>query len=272
MKKIFLGIIALSCITACKQEQVIKDSPSADSLAFETDADSLTQAAEELRHPGPDGFFDDFIYLFMQDKSVQLDRIQFPLRCYQHGKELLIQKIDWQHDSIYAGLSENTLVADGNHPEELDTLPNLKKATVELVDLNTLALKQYKFSNIAQQWILVEINEESLKDKADDDFYVFYSRFVNDEEYQIQHVHNPFYFKTFDTDIDEEIKGWVAAEQWPAYRIYMPADTINNIIYDDKVAKSNYRTFIISSPSSGMNCNLIFKRVAGKWQLVRMEN
>ena len=216
--------------------------------------------------------FDDFIYLFMQDESLQLDRIKFPLTWRKDGKAYEVEKNAWAYDSIYLNQSESTWIVDGNHIDEEETLPSLHTATVEWIDLQKLNIKQYKFTRVDKQWILGEINEEHVADKTDEDFYVFYSRFVNDEEYQMKHIHNPFYFKTFDNDSNEEIKGWVAAEQWPAYRVYMPADKINNIVYGNEVPKSNYRTFIISSPSSGMNCNLIFKYVNHRWMLVRMEN
>lgn len=272
MKKIFIGLFALLLLVACGQENVQPNSPLSDSSSVEESNDSLVLAETEVRHPEPDGMFEDFVYLFMQDKSLQLDRIQFPLKWEKEGEMKKIERKDWVFDSIFVNQPENIQIIDGNHFDEEDSTSPTNSVIVEWVDLKTLNKKQYKFSHIKNQWILTEIEEKSLAEQSDNDFYVFYSRFVNDDDYQQKHVSDPFYFKTFDNDIDEEIKGWVAAEQWPAYRIYMPADKINNIIYDNKMPKSNYRTFVMSSPSSGMNCNLIFKYEGKCWHLVRMEN
>ena len=272
MKKIFFGIFALLFFFACDQENAKHEVQKSDSLALVAEEDSILPADLEVKHPEADGLFDDFIYLFMQDKSLQFDRIQFPLKWTSNGDEHFIEKNAWVYDSIYLNQSETTLIVDGNQIGEDNPHAEMVKATVEWIDLNDQVIKQYRFSKIEQQWILVEINEEDFDALPDMDFYRFYSKFATDEEYQMKHIHNPFYFKTFDYDNDEELKGWVAAEQWPAYRVYIPADKITNILYDNIRAKSNYRTFIISSPSSGMNCNLIFKYVNHRWLLVRMEN
>ena len=272
MKKIFFGVIALLIFVACEQDNQKHTSQLPDSIPVVTEVDSLLLAEKEVKHPEADGMFDDFIYLFMQDKSLQLDRIKFPLTWLKDGQKLRVEKSEWAYDSIYLNQSESTWIIDGNHIEEEETVPAFQSAIVEWIDLKLLNVKKYKFSRVGKQWILGEIDEKNIADRSDKDFYVFYSRFVNDEEYQMKHIHNPFYFKTFDNDTNEEIKGWVAAEQWPAYSVYMPADKINTSVYGSKEAKSNYRTFIISSPSSGMNCNLIFKYVNHRWMLVRMEN
>ena len=272
MKKIFYSIFALLLFVSCEQESTKHSTELADSLSLSVKADSILPEVVEVKHPEADGLFDDFIYLFMQDKGLQLDRIQFPLVWRTNGEERTVTKDEWIYDSIYVNQSENTLIVDGNQSGEDNPHADMKKATVEWIDLKGLTVKQYKFAKTGKHWILVEINEENFGQQPDSDFYMFYSRFATDEVYQMKHIHNPFYFKTFDYDSDEELKGWVASEQWPAYRVYIPADKITNILYDNVKAKSNYRTFIISSPSSGMNCNLIFKYANNCWHLVRMEN
>lgn len=235
--------------------------------------DSLQSAEGEIgiTHPEKDGNFDEFIYRFVSEDDLQRDRIKFPLKMIKDGVADTVPSSQWKYDPMYALQDENTLILGSNGiPEVGDTVKSA--AVVQLIDLRKKRVREYKFVKMEVWWVMYEISESSYTASMDSDFWDFYGNFSKDETFQMNHIHDPFYFKTYDSDTFEEIAGWVAAEQWPAYRTYLPDDTITNIVYDGRMPQGNYRTFVISSPSSGMNCSLIFKMDKGRWELVRLEN
>lgn len=272
MRGIVSSVLALSLLAACQNDRGAAEKadwvPQLDTSFDCSELPEVTAA----QHVAPDGIFDDFIYMFMQDASLQRERIHFPLKCVIDGKETQIAAQDWKHDSIYSGQCEMTLIFDGKEIQDEVGDASVKSAIVEMVDLQSERITLYHFLRTEKYWILNEIRQGSLNADSGRDFYVFYRRFVTDEAFQLKHIHDPFYFKTFDSDSFEEIEGWLDDVQWPDYRPFLPADKISNIVYDGKFPKSNYRSFVISSPSSGMNSILLFKRKGTDWELVRLEN
>ena len=223
-------------------------------------------------YPQADGLFNDFIDRFMSDDAFQYDRIEFPLKQLVNGEETKIDRAAWQYDSIYSDESDYTLIFDAPDVQKETVRQSLKSATVELVDLKMKRLKKYKFEHCGEHWLLTLTDEHDFSHDGKHDFYEFYSKFVSDVKFQVAHVQDPFIFKTYDSDNFEEIEGNVSAEQWVDFRPELPVERITNTIYNDEVPKSNYRTFVVVSPSSEMNCILVFKRVRGRWGLVSLEN
>ena len=271
---ILLCIVFLAC-ASCERDRNrgSQGDDLSDSSLVVSIIDSLQNAEGDIgiTHPEEDGSFGEFIYRFVSEENLQRDRIKYPLKMVKDGTVDMVPSSQWKYDPMYALQDENTLILGSNGiPDVEDTAKSA--AVVQLIDLRRKRVREYKFVKMEVWWVLYEISESSYAASMDSGFWDFYGNFSRDEAFQQSHVHDPFYFKTYDSDNFEEIAGWVAAVQWPAYRTYLPADTITNIIYDGKMPQSLYRTFVISSPSSGMNCSLIFKMDKGHWELVRLEN
>lgn len=226
----------------------------------------------KLSHPEADGLFDDFIYRFAQDSTLQYERIVFPLEYRKDGEALRLDREDWKYDSVYSAESEYTYIYDGKEVKEKLCDTTVRKATLEVVDLRAERVRLLHFFREGIHWRLKMLEEHDIASDSRHAFFAFYSKFVSDVKYQQEHVHDPFYFTTFDNDSFQEIEGWVSADLWSDYRIDFPREQVINSVYDDERPVTPYRTFVIGSPSSGVNCTVLFKCTSGRWELVRLEN
>ena len=277
MDKRRVGVIAyllvLVSLVACRHDSPISSTKEKDSL----DGTELLTIVDEMDERTDynlikDGGFDDYIYRFMQDSLFQQARIQFPLIARKDGQVRHIQEEAWHYDSIFSANYEYTAIFDGKDSVEQGYDDKVKKATVEIVDLKGERVKLYHFFRRGDKWILEETDEHFFSQDNNHGFFAFYCKFSNDEAFQLKHIHDPFYFKTYDGENFQEIEGWVSAELWPDYRTYLPNEKLFNTIFDDQWPSTTYRRLSIGSPSSGMNCSLLFRCMNGKWMLVSMEN
>ena len=271
----FIGYwVVLMSFVACQYDSPISISREKKvSEAAVEEMEVVEEVSEKVNYDEvKDGLFDDFIYRFMQDSLFQKARIQFPLISRKDGDVSQIEASAWSYDSIYSEADEYSSVYDGRDTLQHVCDEKVKKATVEIVDLKGKRVKLYHFFREQDQWILKEIDEHYFSHDNNHGFFAFYCKFSNDESYQLKHIHDPFYFKTYDADNFQEIEGWVAAESWPDYRTYLPNEKLFNTIYDDKRPSTAYRRLSIGSPSSGMSCSLLFRCLNGSWKLVSMEN
>lgn len=264
------ALFSFSCTRKGQQpaEETLADSVIADTVATEAETDSVTVAPSKKA----DGLFDDFIFVFMKNKAFQKERIKFPLNVVKQGIASSIMEKDWKYDPLYSRNDTYTIIFDSerslNDPKRTD----LKHVVVEWVYLTQHKVKQYIFDKEQGQWRLTEINSHRFDKNENSDFYHFYARFVNDEEYQREHIENPFAFKTYDYDNFEDIEGLLDVEQWPDYRPDLPTEVMTNINYGQSYRSSTKRILMLCSPSGGMGCNLTFEKKDGEWLLTKLEN
>lgn len=264
------ALFSFSCTRKGQQpaEETPADSVMADTVETEPETDSVTVAPSKKA----DGLFDDFIFVFMKNKAFQKERIKFPLNVVKQGIASSIMEKDWKFDPLYSRNETYTIIFDSerslNDPKRTD----LNHVVVEWVYLTKGTVKQYVFDKEQGQWMLTEINSHRFDKNENSDFYHFYARFVNDEDYQIEHIENPFAFKTYDYDNFEDIEGLLDVEQWPDYRPDLPTEVMTNINYGQSYRSSTKRILLLCSPSGGMGCNLTFHKQNGAWMLTKLEN
>ena len=266
---VLLTVLTCGCVNNKPVDEKISKVDTVDSV---TQNDTLSKAKARIHFSEPDGVFSDFIFRFMQDSIYQLDRIQFPLHVVEAGKTSSIESSEWTYDSLHSVSSEYTLIFNAPEVQELSNEQAEDKVVYEVVNLKKQQIALYHFSYRRHHWLLTDIKKQLLNENYDDGFYSFYNQFANDEDFQKEHIRDPFLFRTYDDDNFEEIEGWVPAIQWPDYRTYLPTETVNNTIYGSNQPQSPYRTFVICSPSTGMNCTLVFKHLKTTWELVSVEN
>ena len=272
MKGIFSTLfVLLILLAACngKKESAVEE------VVAETSTDSVTsveeQTVEEIPPVAADGLFDDFIYSFMRSKKFQLGRIKFPLRNVVDGKDRPIQKEDWIFDELYAKQDVYTMLFDNDKAISNEKDSAVHKVTVEWVYLVKGRVKQYQFLKENGLWCLVSLDEHSLENNPNNDFFSFYREFSSSEGFQMSHIENPFSFKTYDSDTFQEIDGLLDVAQWPDFKPEMPSEVITNINYAQRYPKNGRRVLVIASPSAGMSCTLSFEKKKGEWILVGME-
>ena len=217
----------------------------------------------------PDLAFEDFLFIFMSDSLFQKRRILFPLQV-SNGKK--VSENEWEYDKMFSTLNLYTLIC--NTDEELKAKENNNDSLikVEILFLKENRDRYYSFVKKGRYWFLQSIMDKLLTSKKDYDFYSFYSRFVNDKKFQIQHIEDPLQFRTFDVENNQYLEGLLDREQWIDYSPELPLDTLTNIIYTKKKFDSKNRVVLVYSPSGGMGCVVTFEKVHDSWMLKKLEN
>lgn len=274
MRRSFSGIaIILLLLCSCNGKKAESVDDVAAPIATVADTDSIARVEDAANPPtAADGFFDDFVYSFMHNRTFQKQRVAFPLRNVVDGKETFISKEEWTFDQLYAHNDTYTMLFENERSVENAKDTAIHSVTVEWVYLTQGRVKQYRFSKQCGQWMLVALDSHALEKNANCDFFSFYRQFSTDAAYQMKHISNPIAFKTYDTDTFQEIEGVLDVNQWPDFQPDMPTKVITNINYGQSYATNTQRVLVITSPSAGMSCTLTFKKKKGTWKLVGMES
>lgn len=271
MKRYILGIMALLSLVACQPSKPSDKSEQAEKKDKIAEAGVSKSLGQDVSGPS-DGLFDDFIYSFMNNRSFQYKRIDFPLSNVVDGVDYPIVEKKWKYDRLYSQKDVYTLIFDDEASIKAEKDTSLSHVIVEWVYLDKGRVKQYIFDKKKGLWRLTGLNTHSLEDNVNSDFYKFYARFSSDVKYQEQHVMDPFNFKTYDSDNSQYIEGLLGQYQWQDYRPELPAEIITNINYGQSYKYSDRRVLLICSPSGGMGCSLTFIRKGKNWFLDKLEN
>ncbi|WP_314956798.1 DUF4348 domain-containing protein, partial [Hoylesella loescheii] len=105
-------------------------------------------------------------------------------------------------------------------------------------------------------------------------FLQFYQRFASDSAFQVQSLNDLVEFTAPDPDDDfGYITGSISPEQWPSFKPgLIPGGEIYNIIYGQKYTESNRKLFVIRGVANGMETEMDFKKVKGKWKLIKFNS
>ncbi|MGM9689145.1 MAG: DUF4348 domain-containing protein [Alloprevotella sp.] len=235
-------------------------------------ADSLV--ADSLPEPprAADGLFDDFVYSFMNNRRFQYERIVFPLRHVVDGKERFISREAWKFNRLYSKEDIYLQVYANARQAKAEKDTALRRVTVDCIDFGRQRVEQYVFAKVQQQWRLTEIDTYALSRHADSGFYAFYNQFATSTDFQMTHIADPFYFKTYDSDSFQTIEGVLDVNQWPDFRPDLPTGKVTSINYGQSYGQSRRRVLMLCSPSGGMSCSLTFLRMGKTWMLEKLEN
>ena len=119
---------------------------------------------------------------------------------------------------------------------------------------------------------MTSINYRPMYQNMNASFLKFYGAFATDTAFQARHLHNPVKFIGPDPDDDfSTMTGDIEPETWPAFAPQLPSGMIYNIIYGQKYTESSQKIFVIRGIANGLETTLTFKRIGGKWQLMKLE-
>lgn len=277
MRKGFLLVaIALALTmwttTGCtEKKQNGADSTFADSTDT-TAADTLEQLITEQPMPkAADELFDDFIFNFAANRSLQMKRIKFPLKVVNGSQEKTLTKGQWKMEHFFMNQGYYTLIFDNRRQMTLVKDTSVNNVIVEKIYLKKKKVKQYVFDRINGQWMLVEVNTGAMYQNNNASFLSFYQKFATDSAYQARHLNNPIHFSGPDPDDDfSTMNGDIAPETWPAFAPELPSGFIYNIMYGQKYTQSNQKILVMRGIANGMEMELTFVRRGKEWLLTRL--
>ena len=240
--------------------------------AVVTETDTLELLITETPMPrAADAMFDDFIFNFVANKKLQKERIIFPLRKTENGKIELTEKDQWEMERFFMKQGYYTLFFDNDKEMELMKDTAVSEATVEKIQLKKNRVMDYLFQRIKGAWMLKEIRVTTLEQNPNASFLAFYQRFVSDSVFQIKSLNETVQFAGPDPDDDfNMMEGVITPESWEAFAPTLPTKVLYNIVYGKPIAEGNDKIFLLRGVANGLEMELRFKKVGGKWLLMKM--
>ena len=275
---VLLAVLTVVCFTSVgcsdKKPAQVHDSTSVDSVIADTQAvDSTEKLIEETPMPkAADELFDDFVFNFAANRKLQMKRVHFPLPVYHNDKLVKsIGKRAWKMEHFFMHQDYYTLIFDNQKQMNLVKDTAIDHVVIEKVFYAKKKVQQFLFNRINGEWMMTSINYKPMYTNMNASFLKFYGKFATDSAFQAEHLHNPVKFVGPDPDDDfSTMSGDIEPETWPAFAPQLPHGMIYNIIYGQKYAESNQKIFVIRGIANGMETILTFKRIHGKWMLIKL--
>ncbi|MBR1768415.1 MAG: DUF4348 domain-containing protein [Prevotella sp.] len=277
MKRILLviaaGLLLMFSCTGGKTQS--NEEPQTDSVADTIDSvvmDTLEQLLVETPTPkAMDELFDDFFFNFAANKKLQLSRIIFPLTVNKPDKKESIEKKSWSNERFFMRQGYYTLLFDNDEQMKLMKDTSINQAVVERIQLKKNLVKDYVFNRIRGAWMLREINEMPIDKNVNASFLSFYKKFVSDKDFQLKSINKTVSFVGPDPDDDfNTMEGIITPDTWEAFAPQLPEKTIYNVIYGQMTPTDNEKIFIMRGIANGLEMELRFKKVGGRWLLMKM--
>lgn len=279
MKKLLAGCLTLVLCASCGNVKNGKDPFTALTQMVDTagmQADSLAIDTTVVLKPlEADELFDDFIFNYALDKTLQKQRTVFPLPYDCDGSLSKIEKKDWKHDCLFVEQNFYTLLFDRERDMDVVGDTALTSVQVEWLYLKQRELKRYYFQRTRGMWMLDSISQYKMPDNGNkNDFMSFYLRFATDSLYQREHIHSPLKFITIDPDDDFSIlETTLDVDQWFAFRPMMPVDPLSNICYGQKNdLNATNKILKVNGIGNGFSNVFYFRKRGGKWTLYKYED
>lgn len=278
----FCFIVVLMCVfcffvgTGCTNkgdaaQDSIVDTLSADTMPY----DSLEVLMESTPMPkAADELFDDFIFNFASNRKLQKERTDFPFVEENNGIRKTIAEKKWVTERFFMKQGYYTLIFNSRKQFAVGKDTTIKNAVVEKFAFENNEVRQWMFARVDGVWRMQSMIKKPISQHHDADFLHFYNKFATDTAFQIGSLAEAVSISAPDPDDDfSRMDGEVIPEQWPAFAPWLPSGVIYNIHYGkDKYKDSHERIFLIRGVANGMETELTFRKINGKWVLTRMES
>lgn len=250
------------------------DTLSVDSVAVDTTlVDSISEVIEETPMPvAADELFDDFFFNFAASRKVQTERVKFPLTVMNFGKKIMLEKRQWKRESFFMKQGYYTLIFPKYSLTKLVKDTTVSDVTVERIAIPKGVVTKWHFLRERGLWYMDSMVKTAIKNHDDAAFLKFYERFATDSAFQQHSLCDPVIFSGPDPDDDfSTMTGEVLPEQWPMFAPWLPSGTIYNIVYGAQpYPVTNFRVFMLRGIANGMQMEMQFVKVAGKWRLKKI--
>jgi hypothetical protein len=270
---LIVSVVLLAIFTSCggnkggqAAEEVPADSLQNDSLRH----DSLL--AEDYPMPkAADELCDDFVYNFVVNRKLQLERIHFPLLCQKDGKTRKLTKKDWKPEHFFMRQGYYTLLFDNEKHMEIVKDTSVNHAIVEKIHFDTQSIDQYVFDRKHGAWMLTLLRTIPITRNINGSFLTFYHQFASDKAFQKKSLANTVQFVGPDPDDDfNMMEGIITPDTWEAFAPELPKKMIYNIIYGKPIREGDSKVFVLRGIANGLELEMTFKRKNGDWKLTKL--
>lgn len=216
-----------------------------------------------------DSSFYEFLINFGFNESLQKNRIKFPLEYEEAGIKSFLASNTWKHDRLFVDLEAITEISDG-----LEEKGEASEKIFSWVNTQTLFSRNYYFKKQKGKWRLVKVAliKEKVYDNGEN-FYSFLGKFCKDSIFQKQRINYPLDMTTLDNDYNEK-REYIKSDKWRFSSFYYGCDSISNLYnsFNPSFSTPNKRILLIHGVENGINAQFTFKKISGKWLLVKYED
>ena len=187
------------------------------------------------------------------------------------GKTEATEKSQWQMEHFFMRQGYYTLLFgnDEQMAHMKDTAVN--KAIVEKIYLDKALVKQFYFERERGLWSLKKIRHTLLRENTNASFLYFYRSFANDTAFQLKSLCNPVRFVGPDPDDEfSQMEGMIAKDTWLAFAPELPSKMLYNIVYGTDQKVGDWKIFVVRGIANGLEMELMFRRLNGKWHLYKL--
>lgn len=283
-------LAAMSTLTACQQkskssakegsalESFLEDLLEADTADATTDVIDVEEAELEIAEAPVaqtvDEVFDDFAFAFDSNRSLQRRRVRFPLTVIHQADTIQVMKKEWHSPSLFMGRDFYTILWTSASQMETTQDSILTEASVEHINLDEREIISFDFERdpSTRQWMLV--CQRSFPFEASDlcDFLDFYRQWSEDSVYQMRHIARTLRFTMPGENSEENVEGFIDAEQWQEFAPEVPEHMLTNIRYGQSYAKRRTMLLQIRGLNNGLQNVLTFRHDGNRWLLTEFEN
>ncbi|MBR5085061.1 MAG: DUF4348 domain-containing protein [Prevotella sp.] len=283
-----ISVLMICCTIGCKDKKpetevvpektVTKDTvPVVEDIPVDTipdsDRDSLISATPMPK--AADELFDDFLFNFTANKKLQYERVKFPLPIKDGDSEDSIEKKDWKIEKFFMEQEFYTLIFDNEKQTQLLKDTTVGHVIIEKIDLRNKRVEQHIFDRENGLWMLTEICRNSTYQNPNKSFLDFYAQFAADSIYQVESMNDEVHAILPDPDDEYNgmIEGVFSPDQWHDFKpVDLPKDYLYNIIYGQKYTRSNEKLLLLRGIANGLESEMTFKIIDGKWKLIKLVN
>lgn len=167
-----------------------------------------------------------------------------------------------------------TIVFDNNKQKYLMKDTTVGHVVVEKIFFKRKTVQQFVFDRLQGEWMLTSMNYKPLYQNKNASFLKFYHHFAVDSAFQVKSMADEVEFTAPDPEDDfSQISGVIMPEQWPDFKpTLIPRGIIYNIIYGQHYTETTRKIFLIRGIANGLEIELVFRKVKGKWKLVKFNS
>ena len=275
MKRYLAVPFCLLLLAGCGGQKInnTEEEVPADTMAAaDTTAVETVDALDNLPMPkAADELFDDFIFNFAANKTLQAERVMFPLKKVNGDKVETINRDQWKTERYFLRQQYYTLLFDSEKQMQVVKDTSVNHAIVEMIYFNTGAVIQHVFDRLRGAWMLTKIETIPISSSYNASFLEFYHRFATDPDFQTESLNETIQFEGPDPDDDfSRMDGLISADTWEAFAPELPQKMIYNIVYGQPQKGSSRKLFVMRGIANGFELEMTFQRKDGKWILTKL--
>ena len=275
MKRYLAVPFCLLLLAGCggqKTSNTEEEVPADTMTVVDTTAVETVDALDNLPMPkAADELFDDFIFNFAANKTLQAERVLFPLKKVNGDKVETINRDQWKTERYFLRQQYYTLLFDSEKQMEVVKDTSVNHAVVEMIYFNTGAVIQHVFDRLRGAWMLTKTETIPISSSYNASFLEFYHRFATDPDFQTESLNETIQFEGPDPDDDfSRMDGLISADTWEAFAPELPQKMIYNIVYGQPQKGSSRKLFVMRGIANGFELEMTFQRKDGKWKLTKL--